>query len=134
MNGPIPSSWSYRLLGLLRIVAAAMFLVHGTSKWFDVPAMAGMPLPVSTLPGVAGVIESVGGALMLFGFLVRPVAFVLAGEMAVAYFLQHAPHGWIPLLNKGEPAVLYCFIWLYIAAAGPGAWSIDALRMRRSRT
>jgi putative oxidoreductase len=82
--------------------------------------------------GLAGVLETFGGLLILLGLFTRPVAFVLAGEMAVAYFMAHAPRGFFPLLNKGEPAVLYCFVFLYLAAVGPGPWSLDALRQRSS--
>jgi putative oxidoreductase len=81
---------------------------------------------------LAGVLETFGGLLLLLGLFTRPVAFVLAGEMAVAYFMAHAPRGFFPLLNKGEPAVLYCFLFLYLAATGPGPWSLDALRRRSS--
>ena len=87
----------------------------------------------NALAGVAGALEVFGGLLLLLGIFTRPVAFVLSGEMAAAYFLRHAPRGFFPVLNGGEPAMLFCFIWLYLAAAGPGPWSIDA-RWRRSES
>jgi putative oxidoreductase len=119
------------LLSALRIVAAFLFIAHGTSKLFGFPPGApSPPLVVFSLLFAAGVIETMGGALMLIGLFTRPVAFVLSGEMAVAYFRQHAPGGSWPILNGGELAVLYCFIWLLFVAAGPGPWSIDALRRR----
>lgn len=88
------------------------------------------PVPLGSLLGLAGVLETFGGALLLVGLFTRPVAFLLAGEMATAYFLAHAPRGFWPILNGGEVAVLFCFIWLYLAAAGGGSWSLDALRER----
>lgn len=130
MAGIVPPSWSPRLLSVLRIAAAAVFITHGTQKLFGVPVAAPMPIPLMSLMGLAGILEAFGGALMLVGFLTRPVAFVLAGEMAVAYFMAHAPRGFWPLANGGEAAVLYCVIFLYIAAAGPGPWSLDAARRR----
>lgn len=120
-----------KLLALLRIVTSLLFIGHGLVKLFGWPAGA-MPgkVPVLGLLGAAGVLELVGGAFVLLGLFTRPVAFVLAGEMAVAYFMAHAPKNFLPVLNGGEPAVLYCFIFLYLAAAGPGAWSIDGGRRR----
>jgi putative oxidoreductase len=110
-----------------------MFMAHGASKLFAFPA-AMMPdggtAPLASLDGVAGLLEAFGGLLVLLGLFTRPVAFLLSGEMAVAYFQVHAPQGFWPLLNKGELAVLYCFLFLYFSAAGPGPWSLDALRRR----
>jgi putative oxidoreductase len=123
------------LLSVLRIVAAFCFILHGTSKLFNFPAEAGAPareLAMFSLPWFAGVLETFGGTLLLLGLFTRPVAFLLSGQMAVAYFKAHAPHSFWPTLNHGEPAVLFCFIWLYIAAAGPGPWSLDAA-IRRQR-
>ena len=117
------------LLSALRIAAAFTFIAHGTQKLFGFPA-PGPPFKLMSMLGAAGIIEAVGGLLMLLGLFSRPVAFVLAGEMAVAYFMQHAPRGTWPLVNGGELAVLYCFLWLYICAAGPGSWSVDGLRRR----
>lgn len=125
---PIPTSWSPKLLALLRIVAGLGFLHHGTSKFFGIPPF---PMPLNPLLYVAGTLELVGGALIIIGFFTRPVAFVLAGMSAVAYFMVHAPKSLYPSVNGGEPIMLYAFIFLYIAAAGAGAWSVDASRSRR---
>ena len=116
------------LLSALRVAAAFIFLMHGTQKVLGFPGGARMPL--TSLLGIAGVIELVGGSLMLLGLFTRPVAFVLAGEMVVAYFRTHMPRGTWPILNGGELAVLFCFTWLYFIAAGPGPLSVDALRKR----
>jgi len=119
------------LQSLLRIVSAIVFMLHGTQKLFGFPSAT--PLPPSqmlSLLGAAGILEVVGGALMALGLFTRPVAFILSGEMAVAYFRQHAPRGVWPILNGGELAVLFCFIWLLFVATGPGPWSIDALQRR----
>jgi putative oxidoreductase len=123
-----------RLQALLRIVAALMFMEAGSMKLFGIPV--GMPPDGATAPllsqvGIGGVLEFFGGALILLGLFTRPVAFVLAGEMAVAYFQFHFPKSFWTTVNGGAPAVLYCFLWLYFSAAGPGAWSLDAWRERR---
>lgn len=121
------------LLSVVRIVAAFLFMQYGTGKLlaFPHPLMpGGGTVPLASLPGVAGTLESVGGAFLLVGLFTRPVAFLLSGEMAVAYFHGHAPHGFWPVFNGGAPAVFFAFLWLYISAAGPGPWSIDALRRR----
>ena len=131
MSGPIPARWAPYLQSVLRIVVAFLFVAHGSQKFFGFPAaeaQAGVPL--MSLLGLASMIEMIGGTLMFLGLLTRPVAFVLAGEMAAAYFMNHAPRGFWPLVNRGEPAVLFCFTWLYFAAAGAGPWSLDALRGR----
>jgi len=121
-----------RLLSVLRIVAAFLFMSHGTQKLFGFPASEPRdPAALLSLMGVAGFLEVFGGLLLLLGLLTRPVAFLLAGEMAVAYFRSHAPEGFWPLLNRGELAALYCFLFLYFAAAGGGLWSLDALWSRR---
>ncbi len=124
---PIPASWSSNLLAVLRIVAGLGFLHHGTSKFFNLPPF---PMPLNSLLTVAGVLELAGGALIVLGFMTRPVAFVLAGMSAVAYFMVHAPKSLYPSVSGGEPAMLYCFIFLYLAAAGAGAWSVDAMRAK----
>ncbi|HTS82641.1 MAG TPA: DoxX family protein [Myxococcaceae bacterium] len=127
-------SWAPELLSVLRIVAAFLFLQFGTAKLFALPGPllhGGGAVPLGSLVGIAGVIETVGGVLLLLGLFTRPVAFLVSGEMAVAYFHGHAPHGFWPVLNGGHPAVLFCFVWLYLSAAGPGPWSLDALRRRR---
>ncbi len=120
-----------RLQSLLRIVAAFMFMLSGTTIVFAVPA--GMPPDGGTAPlmsqiWIGGVLELVGGALLLVGLFTRPVAFLLAGEMAVAYFQFHFPQGFWPSMNGGVAAALYCFVWLYFSAAGAGPWSLDARR------
>jgi len=129
MAGPIPEAWAPRLRSVLRVVAGFLFVAHGTQKLFGVPAAEPRdPIELLSLIGVAGVLETLGGLLLLLGLFTRPVAFLLAGEMAVAYFLGHLPQGFWPILNRGELAALYCFLFLYFAAAGGGPWSLDALR------
>ena len=128
-------SWAPNLRSILRIVAAFVFLQPGTAKLFAFPAAVmpgGGTAALTSLAGVAGLLEVVGGPLLLVGLFTRPVAFVLSGEMAVAYFLGHAPQGFWTVLNGGAPAVFFCFLWLYVSAAGPGPWSLDALRGRRA--
>lgn len=127
------SAWAPHAHGLLRIVSGYMFLLHGTAKLLKTPHVAMFDnLQLMSLMGLAGVLELVGGALILLGLFTRPVAFVLSGEMAFAYFMAHASAATVlmPLLNQGEAAVLYCFVFLFLAAAGGGAWSLDALRAR----
>jgi putative oxidoreductase len=124
-------SWAPYLLSVLRIVAAFVFIQFGSGKLLAIPAAimpGGGTAPLTSLPGFAGSLELVGGAFLLLGLFTRPVAFLLAGEMAFAYFMGHAPQGFWPVLNQGSPAILFCFIWLYISSAGPGPWSLDALR------
>lgn len=128
-------SWAPYLLSILRIVAAFLFVQIGTAKLFAFPAAVmpgGGTATLASLAGVAGILETVGGTLLLVGLFARPVAFVLSGEMAVAYFIGHAAGGFWPVLNGGGPAISFCFIWLYLSAAGPGPWSIDALRRRKA--
>ena len=123
-------SWAPRLLSVLRIVAGLLYLLHGTAKLFGVPPTAsGATVPLASRLGVAGVIEIVGGTLILLGLFTSVAAFICSGEMAFAYFLAHAPRGWIPLLNQGELPILLCFIFLYLSAAGPGPWSVDRARL-----
>jgi putative oxidoreductase len=124
-------SWAPYLLSALRIVAAFVFIQFGSAKLLAIPAAimpGGGTAPLTSLPGFAGSLELVGGALLLLGLFTRPVAFLLSGEMAFAYFMGHAPQGFWPVLNQGTPAILFCLIWLYISSAGPGPWSLDALR------
>lgn len=129
------SSWGPYLQGVLRVVAASMFIQAGTMKLFAFPV--GVPPNGGTVPllsqvGIGAVLEMVGGALLLVGLFTRPVAFLLAGEMAVAYFQFHSPGGFWPIANGGVDAALYCFVWLYFSAAGGGPWSLDSwLRGRR---
>ena len=131
----LPARFAPQLLSVLRIVAALIFLLHGTQKLLGFPPMAnGGPGPEAfTLSWTAGVLELVLGALLLPGLLTRIAAFVASGEMAAAYFIGHAPRNLFPTLNGGDAAILYCFVFLYIAAAGPGPWSLDALLRRRRR-
>ena len=118
-------------LAALRIVTALIFMAHGTQKLFGFPAppASGLP-PLLSLYGIGGIMEFVGGILILLGLFTRPVAFLLAGEMAVAYWMFHAPRNFYPTLNGGDAAILYCFIFLYFVFAGPGPWSVDA-KLRR---
>lgn len=127
-------SWAPRVLSILRIAAGLFFLQHGMAKLLGFPHVAYFDdLQLFSLVGLAGVLEIVGSLLLIVGLFTRPVAFILSGEMAVAYFMAHAPGGFIPLLNQGELAALYSFLFLYFAAAGGGAWSLDAV-LRGSRT
>lgn len=126
-------SWRPRALAVLRIVTAYLFIAHGTAKLFGVPHLKMFDgLQLVSLTGFAGILEVFGGALLLIGFFTRPVAFVLCGFMAVAYFMAHASQGnaLLPLLNQGELAVLYCFVFLYFVFSGAGAWSVDSSRTR----
>jgi putative oxidoreductase len=130
----IASTWvsqAPRFQSLLRIISGLLFIPGGTMKLFAWPM--GMPPDGSTAPllsqvGIGGLLELVGGALILIGLCTRPVAFVLSGMMAVAYFQFHAPAGFWPMMNQGQPAILFCFIFFYLSAAGAGPWSVDALR------
>jgi putative oxidoreductase len=126
-------TWRPRAQAVLRIVTAFLFIPHGTSKLFGAPHVAMFDgLQLISLMGFAGILEVVGGTLLLIGLFTRPVAFVLSGFMAVAYFMAHASQGnaLLPVMNQGEPAVLYCFVFLYLVFAGAGAWSVDAARRR----
>jgi putative oxidoreductase len=134
MNGPVPASWSPVLLSLVRIVAAFGFMTHGTQKLFGVPTVdprAGVEL--LSRAGAAGIIETVGGALLIAGLFTRPVAFLCSGLMAAAYFIAHWPRNFWPILNGGELAAVYCFLFLYLAATGGGPLSIDAMMRGKRR-
>jgi putative oxidoreductase len=120
--------YSEFLYAVLRLVAGALFACHGAQKLFGAFGM--QPMTGNTLMLVAGIIELVGGILIAVGLFVGFAAFISSGEMAVAYFMAHAPHGFWPIVNKGEPAVLFCFLFLYIAARGTGRFSLDAARRR----
>ncbi len=120
--------WAPHLLSVLRIMASATFLTHGTIKLFAWPAK--FQYPLNGLLYTAAVLEIVGGILLVIGLFSRPVAFVMSGLMACAYFIGHSSRGFFPVLNGGEAALLFCFVFLYIAAAGPGPWSVDAAKGR----
>lgn len=127
----LESTWAPRVLSLLRIVTALLFIEHGTQKLLGFPASDFSPA-VLTLPWIAGLLEMVGGAAVLVGFWTRPVSFVLSGLMAVAYFTAHAPQSFFPALNGGDAAILFCFIFFYLVFAGGGPWSLDAAARRRA--
>jgi putative oxidoreductase len=132
----VSEKWADRspeLRSLLRIVAAFMFMQAGAAKLFAFPSAllpGGKTVSLASQLGIGGALEVLGGALLLIGLFTRPIAFLLAGQMAVAYFQFHLPKGFWPVANGGVSAALYCFIWLYISAAGAGPWSIDAKRGR----
>ncbi|HUA26070.1 MAG TPA: DoxX family protein [Steroidobacteraceae bacterium] len=119
---------SAQIRSVLRIVAALLFLQHGTAKLLHVPYQPMFAhLQLGSLLGVQGVIELVGGTLLAIGLFSRPVAFILCGDMAVAFFMAHFPKSWLPIVNGGDLAVLFCFTFLYLCVAGPGPWSVDAM-------
>ena len=125
---------SPQVRSVLRIVAALLFVQHGSAKLLHVPYQAMFAhLHLMSLMGVQGVIELVGGGLLAIGLFSRPVAFILSGDMAVAFFMAHFPRNWLPILNGGDLAVLFCFTFLYLCVAGPGPWSLDALLRLRKR-
>jgi putative oxidoreductase len=129
---PNLDAWSPRVLSILRIVTALLFIEHGLMKLFHFPgAQPGVPDPLPTILVVAAWLEVVGGGLIALGLFTRAAAFICSGEMAVAYFMAHAPQGPYPALNMGEPAVLYCFVFFYLVFAGPGPWSLDAVIRKR---
>ena len=129
-----PQGWSPQALSVLRIVAALLFMQHGSAKLLHVPAQAMFAhLQLFSLLGIQGVLELVGGGLLAIGLFSRPIAFILCGDMAVAFFMAHFPRGWVPILNGGDLAVLFCFTFLYLWVAGPGSWSVDALLHQRKR-
>jgi putative oxidoreductase len=130
MNSVI-ADWTPRLLSVLRIVGAFLFMAHGTEKWLAFPVPRESPTVLWSLSGVAGLLELVGGFLLLVGLFTRPVAFVLSGLMASAYFIAHARVDFWPIVNRGELAALYCFVFLYLAAAGGGPWSVDRWLRRK---
>jgi putative oxidoreductase len=131
-NSSALQQWSPRTLSVLRIVTAFLFMMHGSAKLLHVPHQPQFDnLQLMSLIGVQGVLELVGGLLLLIGLFSRPVAFLLCGDMAVAYFMSHFPKNWLPLLNGGDLAVMFCFVFLYLWIAGPGPWSVDA-QMRRA--
>jgi len=126
-------TWVPRVLSILRIVSAYMFMLHGTQKLLGCPAGRSGPVDLMSLAGVAGMLELVGGLLLLIGLFTRPVAFLLSGEMAFAYFISHAPRGnpLLPITNGGDLAVEWCFVFLFLAVVGGGQWALDAVLSRR---
>ena len=133
---PARERWTDLFLSILRVVAALILMQHGSQKLFHYPP-SGAPGPVEPLvlmsqTGLAGILEFFGGLMLLLGFLTRPVAFILSGEMAVAYFQVHARRAFLPIVNRGELAVILCFVFLYLVFAGAGSWSVDGM-IRRSR-
>lgn len=130
MNAGAWATWQPRVLSIVRIVVGLLFLEHGLNKIFDFPSTPNhRAYELFTLvPGLAGLLETVGSILIVIGLFTRPVAFLLSGEMAFAYFMAHAPRGFFPMLNGGDAAILYCFVFLYFFVAGAGVWSLDQLR------
>jgi putative oxidoreductase len=127
----LAATWSPRLLSVLRIMSGLLLLQHGTAKLLGFPVVPNFGnTPLTSLSGIAGILELVGGVLLILGLFTRPTAFILSGMCAVAYFVAHAPRGFYPILNGGELAALYCFVFLYLSAAGAGPWSMDAARNR----
>ena len=123
--------WEPQLRSVLRIVAGFTFSLHGYQKFFGwLGGLGGSKAELASMMGVAGVLETFGGALIILGLFTRPTAFILCGQMAVAYFMVHLPMSFFPILNQGEITVLYCFTFLWLCAAGPGPWSVDALRSK----
>ncbi len=127
LSEALTTTWAPRVLSVLRIMSALIFMAHGTQKILSFPA-SDRPAPdILSLSGIAGVLELFGGALLVLGLFTRPVAFVLSGLMAFAYFIAHAPRSFFPILNGGDAAILYCFVFLYLVFAGGGHWRIYAL-------
>ena len=125
--------WAPRVLSIVRVVSALIFMAHGTQKLLNFPPNPpGRPaVELFSLYGLTGALEIVGGILLVFGLFTRPVAFVLSGEMAFAYWMAHAPRNVFPILNGGDASILYCFLFLYLAFAGGGAWSLDRMLWKR---
>ncbi len=132
MNLPeLETVWTPRVLSVVRVVSALIFMEHGTQKLLNFPPLA-KPLPaLFSLSWTAGVLELIGGALLVLGLFTRPVAFILSGQMAFAYWLSHGSRRFFPVLNGGDAAILYCFLFLYLAFAGGGAWSLDRVIWKR---
>jgi putative oxidoreductase len=124
-------AWAPRVLSLLRIIAGLLFMAHGLSKFFGFPTPFPLPGPLPPLLMAAGTIELVAGGLITLGLFTRLAAFIASGEMAAAYFIQHAPKSFWPLANMGEAAILFCFVFFYLVFAGPGPWSLDAVLRRK---
>ena len=122
------TAWAPRVLSILRIASGLLLLQHGTAKYLNIPPSDMYGISPTSMGGMAGILELVGGILLIIGLFTRPVAFILSGMTAVAYWYAHAPQGFYPILNGGELAALYCFVFLYLACAGGGIWSVDAKR------
>ena len=131
---PSLDKWRPQVLSILRIVVALLFLQHGLQKWFGIPVPnpAFADIQLLSLIGIAGCIEIIGGALVTVGLFTRYAAFIMSGEMAIAYFWAHAPRAFAPIVNSGELAILYCFVFLYLVFAGGGPWSADAVWRKRT--
>jgi len=127
------SRWTGRMLSIYRLVAGLVFMTAGTTKLFSFPSAPNVPIHLISQAGLAGVLEVFGGLAIVLGLMTRPVAFLLAGEMAVAYFQVHFPKSFFPTINGGMPAVLFCFFYLYLMFSGAGDWSIDALISARAQ-
>ena len=119
--------WAPRVLSILRIVTGLIFMEHGTQKWLNFPPLGRAAPELFSMSGFGGMLELIGGPLIILGLFTRPVALILSGEMAIAYWWSHAPRAFFPVLNQGDAAILYCFIFLYLAFAGGGAWSVDRM-------
>jgi putative oxidoreductase len=132
MMAELETTWAPRVLSLLRFVSGLIFMEHGTQKWLNFPPLGRAGPEIASMSGFGGVIELIGGPLLAFGLFTRPVAFLLSGEMAIAYWWSHAPRNFFPVVNGGDAAILYCFVFLYIACAGGGAWSLDRLLFKRA--
>jgi putative oxidoreductase len=126
MESTLQTVWAPRLLSILRIVSALIFMEHGTQKLLGFPLSEQAAPELLSLGGISGILELVGGVLLVLGLFTRPVAFILSGMMAVAYWYAHAPQDFFPVNNGGDAAILYCFVFLYLFAAGGGPWSLDA--------
>ena len=126
----VATTWAPRMLSILRIMAGLLYMEHGMQKLLGFPPSDNPGPPLMSLLGFGGVLELFGGFLLVIGLFTRPVAFVLAGMMAVAYFMAHAPRSFFPVLNGGDAPILFCFVFLYLFIAGPGSWSVDAARSR----
>jgi putative oxidoreductase len=130
MDNATLNAWAPRMLSILRIVVALLFIEHGSQKLLGFPAGGMSGVALASLPGIAAVVEIVGGVLLLIGLFSRAAAIIMSGEMAVAYWMAHAPKSFFPVNNGGDAAILFCFVFLYIVFAGPGPWSVDAGRDR----
>ena len=127
----LESVWAPRVLSIVRIVCGLIFMEHGTQKWLAFPPSGRAAPDFFSMSGFGGIIELVLGPLLILGLFTRPVALIVSGEMAIAYWWSHAPRGMFPILNGGDAAILYCFIFLYLAFAGGGAWSLDRMIWKR---